>query len=88
MSQQEICVPPVVIILLRSKGQAYRKDEFASVVVKTNPDGSIVLLEDIATINDGFEETPIRTRFNGKRAAFIDVYRIGNQKRYRRGGLG
>ena len=66
-------------ILLRSKGQAYRKDEFANIVVKTNPDGSIVLLEDIATISDGFEETPIRTRFNGKQAAFIDVYRIGDQ---------
>lgn len=66
-------------ILLRSKGQAYRTDEFANIVVKTNADGSIVLLEDIAIINDGFEETPIRTRFNGKQAAFIDVYRIGVQ---------
>ncbi|AWB67279.1 acriflavine resistance protein B [Saccharobesus litoralis] len=66
-------------ILLRSTGQAYRKDEFAKIVVKTNPDGSIITLGDIANINDGFEETPIRTRFNGKRAAFIDVYRIGDQ---------
>ncbi|MEM7149917.1 MAG: efflux RND transporter permease subunit, partial [Pseudomonadota bacterium] len=32
-----------------------------------------------ATINDDFEETPVRTRFNGKQAAFIDVYRIGPQ---------
>lgn len=66
-------------ILLRSKGQAYHKDEFSTIVVKNNADGSIIRLEDVATINDGFEEYPIRTRFNGKQAAFIKVYRIGQQ---------
>ncbi|WP_149980877.1 efflux RND transporter permease subunit [Pseudoalteromonas rhizosphaerae] len=66
-------------VLIRSKGQAYRKDEFAKIVIKNQADGSIIRLGDIATINDGFEETPVRTRFNGKQAAFIDVYRIGPQ---------
>lgn len=66
-------------ILLRSKGQAYHKEEFAKIVIKSNPDGSIIRLEDISTIIDGFEEYPIRTRFNGKRAAFIEVFRIGQQ---------
>ncbi|MBO1256099.1 efflux RND transporter permease subunit [Alteromonas sp. 5E99-2] len=66
-------------VLLRSKGQAYRKDEFENIVVKTQADGSILYLKDIATINDGFEESPVRTRFNGKQAAFISVYRIGDQ---------
>jgi len=66
-------------ILIRSKGQAYRKDEFARIAIKTNADGSILTLSDIATVSDDFEETPVRTRFNGKSAAFIDVYRIGQQ---------
>lgn len=66
-------------VLLRSKGQAYRKDEFADIVVKHQSDGTIIRLGDIATINDDFEETPVRTRFNGKLAAFLDVYRIGPQ---------
>lgn len=66
-------------VLIRSKGQAYRKDEYARIVIKTNSDGSILQLNDIASIKDDFEETPVRTRFNGKRAAFIDVYRIGQQ---------
>lgn len=30
-------------------------------------------------ITDDFEETPERTRFDGKQAAFLDVYRIGQQ---------
>lgn len=66
-------------ILLRSKGQAYRKNEFEKIAIKTNVDGSIIRLSDIAIIKDDFEETPVRTRFNGKQAAFIDVYRIGQQ---------
>ncbi|MEG3758871.1 efflux RND transporter permease subunit [Pseudoalteromonas carrageenovora] len=66
-------------VLISSKGQAYRKDEFASIVVKNQTDGTIIRLGDIASIKDDFEETPVRTRFNGKQAAFIDVYRIGPQ---------
>ncbi|MBU2893335.1 efflux RND transporter permease subunit [Colwellia sp. D2M02] len=66
-------------ILLRSKGQAYHKDEFDKIVIKTHTDGSIIRLGDIAQVKDDFEETPVRTRFNGKTAAFIDVYRIGQQ---------
>jgi len=66
-------------VLLRSKGQAYRKDEFEQIAIKTNVDGSIIRLKDIAIIQDAFEEMPVRARFNGKKAAFLDVYRIGQQ---------
>lgn len=66
-------------VLIRSKGQAYRKDEFANIVIKNQSDGSIIRLGDIAKISDDFEETPVRTRFNGKQAAFLDIYRIGPQ---------
>ncbi len=66
-------------VLIRSKGQAYRRADFESIVVKTNPDGSILRVSDIATVLDGFEEESLRTRFNGKHAAFVDVSRVGRQ---------
>lgn len=66
-------------ILIRSKGQAYRQDEFERIVLKTNEDGTLLLLSDIATVSDGFEETAIRTRFNGKLAAAVRVFRVGDQ---------
>ncbi len=66
-------------VLIRSKGQAYRRADFESIVVKTNPDGSIVRVNDIAKVLDGFEEESLRTRFNGKYAAFVNVSRVGNQ---------
>ena len=66
-------------VLIRSKGQAYRRADFETIVVKTNPDGSIIRVSDIATVLDGFEEESLRTRFNGKFAAFVDVARVGSQ---------
>ncbi|MFL0809824.1 MAG: efflux RND transporter permease subunit [Agarilytica sp.] len=66
-------------ILIRSKGQAYRQNEFENIPLITNKDGSILRLGDIARIDDGFEESAVRTRFNGKLAAGIDVYRTGDQ---------
>ena len=66
-------------ILVRSKAQAYRQDEFEHIVIRTNTDGTFLLLNDVASIDDGFEETTLRARFNGEQAALIEVYRIGNQ---------
>jgi len=66
-------------ILVRSKGQAYQRDQFENIAILTQADGSQVRLKDIAEINDGFEEAPLRSRFNGKMAAFVDVYRVGDQ---------
>ncbi len=66
-------------VLVRSKGQAYRKDEFENIVIKTYPDGSIVQVKDVADVNDGFEETPLRARFNGQQGAMIEIYRVGQQ---------
>ena len=60
-------------ILLRSKGQAYRYADFADIVVKTNQNGSIIRVEDVAEVHDGFQEEALLTRFNGKIAAMIEI---------------
>ena len=62
-------------ILLRSKGQAYRHGDFADIVVKTNPDGSIIRVGDVAVVLDGFQEESHLARFNGHVAALLDVFR-------------
>lgn len=66
-------------ILIRSKGQAYRRDEFESIVVKTNADGSIIRVGDVAHVVDGFEEGAVDTAFNGLPAAAIQIDRTGSQ---------
>ncbi|MGD8440868.1 MAG: efflux RND transporter permease subunit [Holophagae bacterium] len=66
-------------ILLRTKGQRYRGAEFEDIVVVARPDGTQVRLADVATVVDGFEDTDTSTRFDGRRAALIQVYRVGSE---------
>ena len=67
-------------VLLRTKGQAYTKEEFARVVVVSQNDGTRLLLGEIANIVDGFEEDDRFATFDGSPAVLIRVYRIGDQK--------
>jgi len=66
-------------ILLRTKGQAYRGHEFENIVLMTRPDGTRLMLGDVARVVDGFAETDQSARFSGKPAVGIRVYRVGNQ---------
>ncbi|MCL1052081.1 efflux RND transporter permease subunit [Shewanella abyssi] len=66
-------------ILLRTKGQAYTGEDFSQIVVISRPDGSRVMLPQVATINDGFEERLEYTRFNGHPAAIIEILSVDDQ---------
>ncbi len=66
-------------VLIRSKGQAYRRSDFESIVVKTNADGTIVRLADVAAVHDGFQEDALKTTFDGDHAALIEVRRVGGE---------
>ncbi|WOT05731.1 efflux RND transporter permease subunit [Shewanella youngdeokensis] len=66
-------------ILLRTKGQAYTGEDFANIVVSTRADGSRVMLPDVATIKDGFEERLEYTRFNGQPSAIIEILSVDDQ---------
>ena len=60
-------------ITLRTVEQAYVAGDFADIVLLRNPDGTRILLGDVADIRDGFQETDELSRFNGRRAAAITV---------------
>jgi multidrug efflux pump subunit AcrB len=66
-------------ILVRSKGQAYRQQDFEQIVLRSFKDGTHLTLGQVARIRDGFEETPIYARYNGTPAVEIEVHRIGDQ---------
>jgi multidrug efflux pump subunit AcrB len=66
-------------ILLRVKERRDYGEQFARIPIITAPDGTRVLLEDIAVIDDSYEESDSYANFNGKPAVFLDVYRIGSQ---------
>lgn len=66
-------------ILLRTNGQAYRGAEFSELLLRSHSDGRRVVLGDVAQILDGLADTDQSTRFNGKLAVTLDVFRIGDQ---------
>ena len=66
-------------ILVRVKDRRDLGREFARIPIVTAPDGTQLLLEDIAEIKDGFDESDKFTFFNGKPAMTITVYRVGRE---------
>jgi multidrug efflux pump subunit AcrB len=64
-------------ILLRAKGQAYRQQDFADIVLINRADGTRLLVGDIAKIKDGFVDMESYSTFNGKPSVSIKVDAVG-----------
>ena len=66
-------------ILLRTRGQAYRQADFEQIVLKTFPDGTRLMLGDIASIEDGFEDRMGFATFNNDYSIGIAISAMGAQ---------
>ncbi len=66
-------------ILLRMQERKQWADEFGKIEILTSESGSTVLLEDIAQITDGFEETGFHGQFNQQPSIDIEIFRVGDQ---------
>lgn len=66
-------------IMLRTTGQAYVQQDFESIVLRTWPDGTRLLLGDIATVNDGFVDAAGFAAFDGVYSLGINVFAMGKQ---------
>jgi multidrug efflux pump subunit AcrB len=58
---------------LRSKQTAYTADELRDIPISTRPDGSVILLGEIANITDGFDDTIYETFSNGQPSETIEA---------------
>jgi len=59
---------------IQTKGRLSTPEEFGNIVVRTNPDGSILRLGDVARVELGAANLDRDTRFNGGPAAAIAIY--------------
>lgn len=66
-------------INLRVENQAYRGHEFENLPVITRADGTKILLGDVATVVDGFQEGIQYSKFNGKNAVSFFIGAAENQ---------
>jgi HAE1 family hydrophobic/amphiphilic exporter-1 len=61
---------------IRAQGRLITEEEFSRIVIRANPDGTIVRLKDVARIDLGTQVYNIRGRLNGAPAANIAVYQL------------
>jgi multidrug efflux pump subunit AcrB len=61
-------------IQLQTRGQAYDRHDFEQIPLLSTRDGTQVMLGDVATIVDGFEDVDVRTRFNDRPSHNLHVY--------------
>ena len=60
-------------LLIRTNKKRFTAEEFSRIPIQALPDGSTLLLDDIAVIRDGFVEDQLVSEFNGRPAIFIKV---------------
>src|SRR6202045_2762999 len=63
-----------VQINIKTKGRLTRPEEFAAIILRTNPGGSVVRVKDVARVEMGAKSEDRHSRFNGAPAAAIGIY--------------
>jgi len=65
--------------LVRVTDRKRTGDEFADIVLQSTASGAQVLLSDVATITDGYQDTDLEFLFQGDPAVQLIAYRVGDE---------
>ncbi|MEM6763850.1 MAG: efflux RND transporter permease subunit [Bacteroidota bacterium] len=60
-------------LLIRAKAKEYDAEGIGNIILRTNEDGSIIRLSDVAEVKEQFSDTPNKTLFNGNPAVTLNV---------------
>jgi multidrug efflux pump len=61
---------------VQAQGRLTTPEEFGQIVVRENPDGSLVRLKDVARVELGAQLYNVMARLNGRAAAIVAVYQL------------
>ena len=61
---------------IRAQGRLETPEEFGQIVLRANPDGSLVRLQDVCRIELGSQNYSMKGRLNGKPAAVLALYQL------------
>lgn len=67
-------------VRVRTIGQNYSQQNFEDIVLISKDNGALIRLGDVATINDGFEDSALVPLYNGKPVAFVEVFRTSDER--------
>ena len=66
-------------ILVRTEGKAYSGEQFENLVLRSNPDGSQLLISDVATVRDAFQESSTFVHFDKEPAVTLGIFSLEDQ---------
>src|SRR5271157_1416775 len=61
---------------VRAQSRLKTPEEFGNIVVREDPNGGVVRVKDIASVELGSQDYAFTTRYNGKPAAVIGIYQL------------
>ena len=61
---------------VRTQGRLITPDEFGNIVLRANPDGSILHLRDVARVELGAQAYSLTARYNGAPAGMMGIYQL------------
>ncbi len=61
---------------VRAQGRLVTPEQFGDIIVRENPDGGVVHLKDIASIELGVQSYTLMGRMNGKPSAIMAIYQL------------
>ncbi|MBN9485604.1 MAG: multidrug efflux RND transporter permease subunit [Alphaproteobacteria bacterium] len=61
-------------LTIKTEGRLTKPEEFANIVIRANPDGSVVRVKDVARVDLGAKSQERYSRFNGAPAAAIGIF--------------
>src|SRR5205085_3420827 len=59
---------------INAQGRLQTEEEFADIIVKTEPNGAVTRLKDIARLELGASEYALRSRLNNKPALAVPIF--------------
>ncbi|MGY0217607.1 efflux RND transporter permease subunit [Endozoicomonadaceae bacterium StTr2] len=65
-------------LTIKADRQRYRSREFEQILLRETADGQRLTLGDVATVKDGYEQSAVISRFNGKPAIMLDIKMYGS----------
>lgn len=74
VGQPPTSYPVQLTLPVSAKGRLTEAEEFEQIILRSNPDGSAVLLRDVARVELGIRNYDTEGLLNGKRTDFIMVY--------------
>jgi len=61
---------------VRAQGRLVTEADFKNIIIRANPDGSVIRVQDVARVELGAQTYNMLGRFNGKPAAILAIYQL------------